>query len=233
VSAVLAGGPHLYGDRRMGPRPTGFAASPGSESVVARQVRPTFRRTLQAVNADALDRVVSSWLTQRAAATAATAVAAEPVTASVAAAPAPAATPAAGETMRAIAVEGKSARASMGRRPICLRRSTKPAPSCSAQTEVDGKTNDHRIHRVHPAAGPARPGQQGGTADALHRPRRAPLTRRLLARKGRLAARTQPDRVPDGGTRGRAQPASSPTPSRRSERVIASLVEPALSRPTS
>jgi hypothetical protein len=94
--------------------------------------------------------------------------------------------------MRAIAVEGKTARASMGRRPICLRRSTKPAPSCSAQTEVDGKTNDHRIHRVHPAAGPARPGQQGGTADALHRPRRAPLTRRLLARKGRLAARTQP-----------------------------------------
>ena len=50
---------------------------------------------------------------------------------------------------------------------------------------------------------------------------------------GRLAARTQPDRVPDGGTRGRAQPASSPTPSRRSERVIASLVEPAFSRPTS
>jgi hypothetical protein len=147
---------------------------------------------LQAVNADALDRVVSSWLTQRAAATAATAatavaavaaVAAERVTASVAAAPAPAATPAAGETMRAIAVEGKSARASMGRRLICLRRSTKPAPSCSAQTEVDGKTNDHRVHRVHPAAGPARPGQQGGTADALHRPRRAPLRRRLLARQ--------------------------------------------------
>jgi hypothetical protein len=69
---------------------------------------------LQAVNADALDRVVSSWLTRAGRRRHRR----RTVTASVAVAPAPAATPAAGETMRAIAVEGKSARASMGRRPI-------------------------------------------------------------------------------------------------------------------
>jgi predicted transposase YbfD/YdcC len=81
----------------------------------------TIRRTLHAVDAEALDEAVSAWLMTRSA------------------------TPAAASTVRAIAIDGKSARGARGPdgRPVHLLAAFDQASGVvMGQTVVDGKTNE-------------------------------------------------------------------------------------------
>jgi predicted transposase YbfD/YdcC len=96
----------------------------------------TIRRTLQGVDAEALDRAVSAWLVARSA---------PPCAASAPATPAPASAVRPAPAVRVIAIDGKSARGargSHGRAKHLLAAFDQANGVVLGQTVVDGKTNE-------------------------------------------------------------------------------------------
>ncbi len=125
VCAVLAGARTFTGIAEWAhDLPVGVRVRLGLRRVAPSE--PTIRRTLQGVDAEALDRAVSAWLVARSAAPASAA-------------------PASAAPVRVIAIDGKSARGargSDGRVKHLLAAFDQASGVVLGQTVVDGKTNE-------------------------------------------------------------------------------------------